>query len=81
MKLARAEPGSDEVTRTLDDVDQVASSVITEHRLRGMDALHLAAALRYAAASAPEDVAFVSFDRDQRAAAAAEGLEVRPKKL
>ena len=58
-----------------------AGALAERHRLRGMDALHLAAALRYAAGSAPEAVVFVSWDRDQRVAAKAEGLELMPADL
>jgi predicted nucleic acid-binding protein len=58
-----------------------AGALAERHRLRGMDALQLASALRYAAGVAPETVVFASWDRDQRAAARAEGLELLPSKL
>jgi hypothetical protein len=66
----------------VDEETALAAGALAErHRLRGMDALHLAAALRYADASRPEPVVLVSWDRDQRAAAVAAGLEVLPKTL
>jgi hypothetical protein len=46
-----------------------------------MGALHLTAALRYADASRPEPVVFISWDRDQRAAAVTARLELLPKAL
>lgn len=58
-----------------------AGALAERHRLRGMDALHLASALRYAAGVAPQIVVFASWDRDQRAAARAEGLELLPARL
>jgi uncharacterized protein len=58
------------------DVDErltrAASSLAIRHELRGMDAIHLASALLFAAASP----IVVTWDADLRRAAASEGLAV-----
>ena len=54
-----------------------AYDLVLEHRLRTLDALHLAVALEECPALAGEDeVVFVTRDRRQRAAAVAEGFSV-----
>jgi predicted nucleic acid-binding protein len=50
------------------------------HRLRGMDAIHIAAATEWAA-SLDAPVTFVSWDREQRNAARAEGFSLLPETL
>lgn len=61
------------------EVDQAlveqAAAVAIKHDLRSLDSLHLAAALVLPG----EDLAFVSWDRRQRTAARAEGLELLPR--
>lgn len=64
-----------------EDAAAEAGDLAERHGLRGMDALHLASAMRFAAASSPEEVVFVSWDRDQRAAARAEGMDLLPLEL
>lgn len=54
-----------------------AAALAAEHDLRSLDALHVAAALVLPG----NDLAFVSWDRRQRAAAHAEGLELLPARL
>lgn len=61
--------------RVLDD----AVRLTERHGLRGYDAVHLSSALTVSTAGA--DVAFACFDRELRAAAAAEGLELTPREL
>ncbi len=53
----------------------LAYRLVGEHRLRTLDALHIAVALT-AADLAAEPVAFLTRDKDQAAAAAAAGLAV-----
>lgn len=66
----------------VDDAVAAEGGALAErHRIRGMDALHLASALRFAAACAPERVIFVSWDRDQRSAARTEGLPLAPPEV
>lgn len=66
------------------DVDEStarhAGELALRHRLRGMDAIHVASALEIAGES-PEALVFVSWDRDQREAARKEGLSVVPEEL
>lgn len=57
-----------------------AGMLALRHRLRGMDAIHVASALEIAGDS-PATVSFVSWDRDQRKAARQEGLSVVPEEL
>ncbi|MBI2324197.1 MAG: type II toxin-antitoxin system VapC family toxin [Chloroflexi bacterium] len=57
-----------------------AGDAALRHRLRGMDAIHLAAALAWAA-SVATPVTFVSWDREQRDAARAEGFALLPEVL
>ena len=57
-----------------------AGRTALHHRLRGMDAIHVAAAAEWAA-SAAAPVTFVSWDREQRDAARAEGLALLPEVL
>lgn len=57
-----------------------AGVMAQRHRLRGMDAIHLAAAAEWAA-SAGAPVTFVSWDREQRDAARAEGFALLPDAL
>lgn len=63
------------------DVDQAlaasASSLSLSHRLRTLDALHLAAALRLE----DENLVFATWDRRLHRAALAEGLAVVPEAL
>jgi predicted nucleic acid-binding protein len=54
----------------------VAGAVATRHRLRTLDAIHLAAALTYRDKAPSEHLAFCCFDARLNAAAAAEGLRV-----
>ena len=55
-----------------------ASRLVTEHRLRTLDAIHLAVAIEEGPRlAAGEEMAFVTRDRDQAAAARALGLTVR----
>jgi len=54
-----------------------ASRLVTEHRLRTLDAIHLAVAIEGPGLAAGEEMAFVTGDRDQAAAARALGLTVR----
>lgn len=57
---------------------QAAGALALRHRLRGMGAIHLSAALRWAAdAGAP--FTFLSWDDDQREAARREGLHLLPE--
>jgi uncharacterized protein len=53
----------------------VARRLVLAHRLRALDAIHLAVALELGQ-SEPEDVVFVTRDADQAAAAKALGLSV-----
>lgn len=57
-----------------------AGELALRHRLRGMDAIHLASALEIAGGS-PRTLSFVSWDRLQRDAARREGLTVIPAEL
>lgn len=57
-----------------------AGEIALRHRLRGMDAIHVASALEVAGGS-PGALSFVSWDQDQREAARKEGLSVVPEKL
>lgn len=59
---------------------QRAGELALRHRLRGMDAIHLASALDIAGES-PGTLSFVSWDREQREAAHKEGLSVVPEEL
>ena len=55
-----------------------ASLLVTEHRLRTLDAIHLAVAMEEGPRlAAGEEIHFVTRDRDQAAAARALGLTVR----
>lgn len=54
-----------------------AYELVTEHRLRALDAIHLAVALEQYRPIAAGDVVFVTRDQDQAAAASALGLAVR----
>jgi predicted nucleic acid-binding protein len=54
-----------------------ARHLLTKHRLRGMDALQLAAAL-VACGHVPRSLPFVTLDRDLASAARAEGFDVLP---
>ena len=56
-----------------------AGDIAEAHRLRGMDAVHVAAALEMASEVSP--LIFASWDSDQRDAAVREGLEVFPTRL
>ena len=57
-----------------------AGELAQRHRLRGMDAIHVASALDVAGAL-PTTVSFVSWDQDQREAARKEGLTIVPERL
>lgn len=57
-----------------------AGELALRHRLRGMDAVHVASALEIAAGT-PGAVSFVSWDKAQRDAARKEGLPVVPEEL
>ena len=57
-----------------------AGELALRHRLRGMDAIHVASALEIAGESR-ETLSFVSWDRDQREAARKEGLALVPEEL
>ena len=57
-----------------------AGELALRHRLRGMDAIHVASALEIAGES-PETLSFVSWDKDQRVAARKEGLALVPEEL
>lgn len=57
-----------------------AGELALRHRLRGMDAIHLASALELAG-DAPKTLSFVSWDRAQREAARKEGLTIVPGEL
>ena len=59
---------------------QRAGELALRHGLRGMDAIHVAAALDMAGES-PGSLTFVSWDSAQREAARKEGLLVVPEKL
>ena len=59
---------------------QRAGELALRHRLRGMDAIHLASALDVAGES-PGTLSFVSWDREQREAARKEGLALVPEEL
>lgn len=55
-----------------------AYALVLEHRLRALDAVHLAVALeQYRPIAADTDVVFVTRDQDQAAAASALGFAVR----
>lgn len=64
------------------DVDEPlarrAADLAIRHRLRGMDAVHLAAALEVRGAG---DLRLASWDRELRAAARQEGIDLLPEKL
>lgn len=94
--LARATTSAEQMAAARDELERLwgqvhlipvddaaahaAGAVALRHRLRGMDAIHLGAALQWAAqAGAP--VTFVSWDREQRAAARAEGFALLPETL
>lgn len=55
-----------------------AGDLAERHRLRALDALHVASALDVSA-SATEQVVFASWDQDQRKAAQREGLALFPE--
>ena len=57
-----------------------AGEIALRHRLRGMDAIHVASALEVAGESR-ETLSFVSWDQDQREAARKEGLALVPEEL
>ncbi len=57
-----------------------AGELALRHRLRGMDAIHVASALEIAGES-PGALSFVSWDTDQREAARKEGLALVPEEL
>lgn len=57
-----------------------AGELALRHRLRGMDAIHIAAALDLAAATEGRLV-FISWDSDQREVAQREGLRLLPETL
>ena len=59
---------------------RLAGELALRHRLRGMDAIHVASALEIAG-DVPHELSFVSWDRAQREAARKEGLAVVPEKL
>lgn len=59
------------------DLDRVeAGRMVDRHRLKALDAVHVAAAALLARRLAPEPVFFASFDGRQREAAALEGLQI-----
>lgn len=60
---------------------RVAGDIAERHLLRGMDALHVGAAVELAAEISAVPLVFASWDRDQRDAAAREGLGVFPARL
>lgn len=57
-----------------------AGEIAERQALRALDALHVASALRFAQGTA-DRVVFASWDRQQRAGAAAEGLALFPEDL
>ena len=59
---------------------RLAGEVALRHRLRGMDAIHVAAAIEVARGTQAA-VSFVTWDREQRAAARREGFELVPEEL
>ncbi len=63
-----------------DAAARAAGTAALRHRLRGMDAVHVAAALQWKSSVAAQ-VTFVSWDREQRDAAQAEGLALLPEVL
>jgi uncharacterized protein len=64
------------------EVDELAAGeMATKYPLRGLDAIHLAAAAEVYHASAGAQVAFATFDARQGAAARAEGLTVLPSEV
>lgn len=61
------------------DIDErAAGRLAIAHGIRGLDAIHLAAALRIRGAMPQNAVRFLTFDQRQAAAAVAEGLAVGP---
>jgi len=60
---------------------RAAGDIAERHLLRGMDALHVGAAVELSIEITAVPLVFASWDRDQRDAAAREGLEVFPAKL
>lgn len=60
---------------------RMAGDIAERHRIRGMDAIHLGAALELARRSAPEPLSFASWDTRQRDAARREGLALFPEDL
>lgn len=63
-----------------DAAARAAGAAALRHRMRGMDAIHVAAALEWRS-SVASPVTFVSWDREQRDAARAEGLALLPESL
>lgn len=61
-----------------DVLSRRAADLAVRHRLRGMDALHLAAALQVKAAG---DLSLVTWDRELREAARREGIGLLPERL
>lgn len=84
MKAARSEVDAAwpllHVIRLDDPGARRAGELAVRHGLRGMDAIHVAAALDLADVSEGA-LAFVSWDRDQRQAAQREGLRLVPERL
>lgn len=68
------------VVRVDESTARHAGELALRHRLRGMDAIHLASALELAG-EARKTLSFVSWDRAQREAARKEGLTVVPGAL
>lgn len=68
------------VVRVDESTARQAGELALRHRLRGMDAIHLASALELAGDDR-RDLAFVSWDRAQREAARKEGLTIVPGEL
>lgn len=77
FEAAREDLGRDWPTFPHVMVDELlAADLVARHGVRGFDAIHLAAALSVDADTDSAELAFVSFDTKQRAAARAEGLFV-----
>ncbi len=66
------------VVDVMEPIVERAASLAERHTLRAYDAMHLASALVVAEAARP---AFVCWDRELRASAAKENLEVVPSEL
>lgn len=63
-----------------DTLAQSAGEIAERHVLQALDALHIASALAFAE-RAVDAITFVSWDRRQRAGAAAEGLALFPERI